>query len=515
MKTTKRPKAYSYLRFSTPEQSKGDSHRRQTSLAEAYAERSGLELDQQLTFHDLGVSAYRGDNVETGRLADFHEAVKVGLVEKGSYLLVESLDRLSRQTARRAFRALEDICEAGIVVVTLSDNREYTQESLDNDPTSLLMSILIFMRANDESATKARRLKAAWVGKRLVAGDKPITAVCPAWLKLDRSAGKFVAIPERAAIVQRMFYETLQGCSPHSIALALNVECVPVFGRGKHWHRSYVIKILSNRSVLGSMTPHTTDYASGAMKRKPLEEMKDYYPAVIDVETFEQVQQLRASKRSPMRGKHYGKIVSNLFGGIARCTRCGATMTRVNKGKGKTQWHYLVCTAAKTGAGCFYELVPYGKVEDAFLRNVDMLVATAPAGDNGKQIDKEIRSLEAALEGGSTVMEKLLAAVTRSPSAALATRIRDLETERDAMTAQLEELQERRHETSGKLVQSKLAELKRLADAEPLDRTALNAIVQQTVARVDVDSDNGLLLFQWKHGGESEIVYAMPKESAR
>src|SRR4051812_41762779 len=164
MAGTTHPKAYSYLRFSTPEQSKGDSYRRQTSLAADYAQRHNLELDTQLTFHDLGVSAFRGDNAETGRLADFHEAVRVGLVPQGSYLLVESLDRLSRQTARKAFRALEDICEAGIVVVTLSDSREYTREALDSDPTSLLMSILIFMRANDESATKARRLKAAWVG---------------------------------------------------------------------------------------------------------------------------------------------------------------------------------------------------------------------------------------------------------------------------------------------------------------------------------------------------------------
>jgi DNA invertase Pin-like site-specific DNA recombinase len=39
------PRAYSYLRFSTPEQSKGDSLRRQTSMADEYATRHGLRLD--------------------------------------------------------------------------------------------------------------------------------------------------------------------------------------------------------------------------------------------------------------------------------------------------------------------------------------------------------------------------------------------------------------------------------------------------------------------------------------
>jgi DNA invertase Pin-like site-specific DNA recombinase len=37
--------AYSYLRFSTPEQMQGDSFRRQTEAAKVYAERHGLTLE--------------------------------------------------------------------------------------------------------------------------------------------------------------------------------------------------------------------------------------------------------------------------------------------------------------------------------------------------------------------------------------------------------------------------------------------------------------------------------------
>ncbi len=60
MTKTNRTKAYSYLRFSTPEQMQGDSFRRQTQLAQSYAERHGLVLDEQLAFEDLGMSAYKG-----------------------------------------------------------------------------------------------------------------------------------------------------------------------------------------------------------------------------------------------------------------------------------------------------------------------------------------------------------------------------------------------------------------------------------------------------------------------
>jgi len=124
MPRSRRTKAYSYLRFSTPEQMKGDSFRRQSQLAQEYAERRGLVLDEKLTFEDLGVSAYRGLNRDEGGLGSFLEAVKAGMVEEGSFLLVESLDRISRDKTRRALRTLEDICEAGITVVTLVDGRE-------------------------------------------------------------------------------------------------------------------------------------------------------------------------------------------------------------------------------------------------------------------------------------------------------------------------------------------------------------------------------------------------------
>src|SRR6266702_3132134 len=95
MEITNMPRAYSYLRFSTPEQSKGDSYRRQSKLAKDYVDRHGLVLDDKLSFNDLGVSAFRGLNSVAGRLGAFREAVRVGLVPRGSYLLVESLDRIS------------------------------------------------------------------------------------------------------------------------------------------------------------------------------------------------------------------------------------------------------------------------------------------------------------------------------------------------------------------------------------------------------------------------------------
>ncbi|WP_319405795.1 recombinase family protein [uncultured Desulfosarcina sp.] len=61
-----KPKAYSYLRFSTPEQMKGDSFRRQSEAAVHFADNHRLELDESITYQDLGVSAFHGKNVHEG-----------------------------------------------------------------------------------------------------------------------------------------------------------------------------------------------------------------------------------------------------------------------------------------------------------------------------------------------------------------------------------------------------------------------------------------------------------------
>jgi DNA invertase Pin-like site-specific DNA recombinase len=59
--------AYSYTRFSTPEQAEGDSKRRQDAMVAAWLKANPeYELDTSVTFHDAGVSAFRGKNAKVG-----------------------------------------------------------------------------------------------------------------------------------------------------------------------------------------------------------------------------------------------------------------------------------------------------------------------------------------------------------------------------------------------------------------------------------------------------------------
>jgi DNA invertase Pin-like site-specific DNA recombinase len=160
MSTHKKPKkaavspsgiAYSYVGFSRPEQLKGDSLRRQMQASEDYATEHGLRIDSSLRMQDQGISAFRGIDATKGALAGFLLAVQSGRVAPGATLLVESLDRLSRDQITEALTQFLGIINSGITVVTLMDKMVYSRATINDNPGSLLMSIGVMMRAHDES----------------------------------------------------------------------------------------------------------------------------------------------------------------------------------------------------------------------------------------------------------------------------------------------------------------------------------------------------------------------------
>lgn len=507
------PKAYSYVRFSTPEQRQGHSFDRQTEKAAAYALRKGLELDDTFRFHDLGVSGFRGANVATGALGFFKEAVASGEIPAGSYLLVESLDRISRQQARRAQRVLEDIIDLGVTVVTLTDEREYSSESLERDPFELIMSLLQFIRANEESAIKSSRLKGAWSAKRAAADRKPLTSKVPAWLRLNPDSGDLEIIPDRAAIVQRIFRETREGKGQHQIAYALNTEDVKPWGSGAYWQRSYIAKILANEAAIGTFTPHTLDYVEGKRTRTPKEPVPGYFPAAISEDLWADVQAMRDGKSSRQRGRHAVRPVSHMLARLARCPECGGTMTRVQKGKRSLP--ALVCAKAKSKAGCRYKSVRTDLIEEAILERLPERLRDAPAGDRDASLDETIRDKSEALSDVGERLERVLQAIEQGGDLKVLTdRLRSLEGEFEETRDTLRRLESRRAETAGATVQARIERLigtLKPEDGTQVDVAAVNAAMLAVFERVTVDYGSGVLDFRWQHGGSVGLPYSLPE----
>ncbi len=369
------PKAYSYLRFSHPSQAKGDSFRRQSEMAPAYAKRHGLDLDETLTFKDSGISAFRGKHAQEGALAAFLNAVETGKIRKGSYLLVENLDRLSREKVRIAYRQMTDILARGVNIVTLFDNKTYTDDSLDENFGDLLIALTTMFRAHEESVTKSKRVGGAWTKKRDKAqtdGHK-LTARCPAWLTLASDRKTFIADKSRVKVVRKIFDMTLAGHGKSVITRRLNEEGEATFGKSKGWHPSYIQKILENEAVCGVFQPMKTEIKDGRKARVPAgDPIPDYFPAVIDRATFVKAKRSRAARRISTGSR--GEGFHNLFSGLAVCGNCGAPMHYVNKGEGSKGGSYLTCSNKRRFASnCKAPSWRYGPVEALLILCIEKL----------------------------------------------------------------------------------------------------------------------------------------------
>jgi len=505
--STAKPKAYSYVRFSTPEQAKGDSLRRQTQLAEAYALTHGLELDTELNMRDLGVSAFRGANMEQGALGAFLTAAQTGVVEAGSYLLVESLDRVSRKTAARAANILQSICYAGVRVVTLNDGRIYDEAAIDTDGgISFIMAVLTFMRAHEESLTKSRRLSASWVNKRARAHETTVTARMPAWLKLDAQR-KPVLDEGRAKVVRRIVKDYLKGSGVESIARMLNNDSVAPFGKADHWRRSSVYKILRSPPLIGTAVFSAADPADSD-KMLVQRTLTNYYPAVISLEDYERVTE-RTGKSSGGGRQHKG-VLLNLLSGLARCPVCDGTMTRISKGTGtRAGKPFLVCARAKVGK-CDYIGVHLEVLEKLLLDRYAEILNDMPAAD--ATVERELQEKQVAADALEERMDELLRVLERVPSDSLGKRVQELDVDLRARREELQALQDRANASEGKLVAVRVEAAQVAMRARPIDRSRINGCLRELLASVVVDYTTGYLKFRWRHRGESSVLYAMPSE---
>lgn len=383
------PRAYSYIRMSSDLQLRGDSLRRQTELSRQYATEHGLELVEDFKLEDIGVSAFRGDNITTGALGRFLDAVKAGIVPAGSYLLVESLDRLTRQRLQAAAGLFFDITSSGIHLVTLSDRQVY--KAGETDFAQLIVAIAVMHRANEESEIKARRVGAAWAQKRAMASQLKLTRLAPAWLVLSADRRQFHVREDRAAIVRRIFEEAANGHGSNSITRRLNQDGVAPFGRSKGWVQSYVTKILKTRAVLGEHQLHRFENGRRVPTGDPV---PDYFPRIVDDELFLRVQAGRRS-RGHTSGGRKGPLLRNLFTHLAKCDYCGSPMHISNKGTGPKGGVYLVCAAGRRGLGCCRRGWRYDDFERSFLffaQEVDLgaILDAAEAGTRKRALEDKL-----------------------------------------------------------------------------------------------------------------------------
>lgn len=324
-------KAYSYMRFSSAAQAEGDSLRRQLKAAHDWAARHP-EVELDTTTRDLGVSAFKGEHRVRGALSSFLERVREGKIERGSYFLVESFDRLSRENETVAINLLTGITLAGVRVVTLVDGHVYDDKS---DAMDLLRAIIVMSRAHEENKARGLKLAAAWADKKQrarVTGEI-LTRRGPAWTEFNESKKSFDLVPERATVIRRIFAECLDGLGAGVIASRLNDDGVSTFvGHSKGWHTGYVMTILKSRSVMGFYQPTLWSKTAGerAVRDHDGEDIPNYYPVVIERDVFNRAQAVLNARSRPRTKGRRGKNFPNILLGLGRCEECGGSLVLGN-----------------------------------------------------------------------------------------------------------------------------------------------------------------------------------------
>lgn len=427
---------YSYIRFSDAKQAAGASLERQREYARRWAADNGLTLDESLSMRDEGLSAYHQRHITQGALGAFMAAIEDGRVRPGSVLVVEGLDRLSRAAPIQAQGQLAQIINAGITVVTASDGKVYSSESLLKNPMDLIHSLLVMIRAHEESLTKSLRVRDAirrqcegWVAgtyRGLIQyGQKP------GWISTE--AGKLVLIQERATAVRTMVDLFLRGLGVGAIANRLHElglstsSAAPTSG--------HLQRLLTHPALIGEkhIALDGVEYV-----------LADYYPPVIDRDTFNQVAQLAKSRG---RKNVKGQIPSLITGmGIAVCGYCGGpikaqTMTtrRMADGSIPDCNRRISCVRINSGKKCLPGSTSVAPIERALMSYCSDMMNLKALYPSDRAIGPraELNAARVKLSAVEAKLERLMDALLEGSGAptSFVAKARELESEKTALEA--------------------------------------------------------------------------------
>jgi len=441
------PLVISYIRFSTAKQAGGTSLIRQTQLAHKWCARRGWTLDERLSLHDLGISGFNQDNVSRGALAGFLEAAALGKIPRGTYLLIENLDRLTRADLPTAVTLLLSIVQAGIICVTLQDEQEWTKERLSN-PADFMLSLMLLYRGHDESSVKSKRIRDVHDRAR-AEHDRSVFGRAPGWLRRTEDKKGWEAIPELVAIVEKVFNMVASGYGGVAIARRANAEgwivpSLPGQERGTQWQTTYPNKLIRNRAVLGELEPRLSRNGKSVSTG---EVVKDWYPRIINDDLFFRANAaIDARRAKPLRRD---KGYRNIFQGVIFCGHCGATLARKAKSGGKnSKWYaQYVCSDRHRGV----TKCPSVNAEELETSLIHMLFNyfSAHLGDDERlaRFRDELAAVDGKIEALRLRHKRLTEAIEHSelPLPSLVQRLAEcerelpnLETQAQSLKAQLE-----------------------------------------------------------------------------
>ncbi len=450
-----------YYRFSSREQAEGTSIARQREDCATFAASKGWTIiDERI---DEGRSAWTGSNREFGDLGQFEEEVRAGQ-HHGRILLVERLDRISRQGYDETSDFVKLLTRNGVSVATV-DEAEFYEAGKRLDTLQVIKMLLKAEVAHEESAKKSQRLLRKYELRRAEAqlSGKALTKNLPAWLEVGRD-GKPKIKEQRDQVIRRIFELADAGEGSLTITRKINAEFEPWRALNgtttMQWNRSRITRILKDRQVTGEYQPMSRSNGKSVVNGEP---WPNYFPAIVDHETFARVQAASEVRQSPVNRR--STVVANLFAGLLRCGHCNSWMVFERKRVAGSTYHggkyqvkhdeaSLRCSNNHFGKGCANAAtVSYYGFEKAML-DACLAVALDDRAFSDREDSSRIyttlaesrRTHEIAINKAKT----LWSAFAETSSAMAMTAARDAEVEAERIAVTIKDLEAQAAAAAGK-----------------------------------------------------------------
>ena len=273
-------------------------------------------------------------------------------------VLVKSSSRFARN-AKESLEAIRELKSLGIAVC-------FEEDKIDTSKLSgELLTAIFAMLAQKESEAISERMR--WSYQVRMKAGKFIT--CNAPLGYDLVDGKLAINENEAQVVRYIFRQYLSGQSLESIAKDLSRCGVPTRAGGPRWGMTAVGYILSNEKYVGDsllQKSYTTKSLPHRIVKNhgkyPKYYIQNSHPAIIDRNTFEQVQKLLERRREALHPQPQEKYV---FSGKIICQTCGSTFKR--KSIDGTSVCWICQTHNRSPERCQTARVPEQKIKAAFL----------------------------------------------------------------------------------------------------------------------------------------------------
>lgn len=316
-----------YTRFSSDMQNP-KSCADQEAMARTYAKRHGYDVVAAYSDEGISGTSMIGRDGLTDLLAD----ARAGLF---NYILIEEINRMSRDQADMQW-INKRLKFAGVQLVTLSNGV--------NDEVSIMVRGLVAQLQSQDMGPMIRRAAAGRVAEGLVPAG-----VAYGYQKDPLNRGQAVIFEAEAAVVRRIYADTLRGLSPRQIAQDLNAESIPAPRGSALWQGGTIrgweqrgTGILRNPIYAGTIIynrqrwlkdPDTGRRVSRLNAAADIVTSQAPGLRIVDHEAFTAVQALVKGKAKTPRQSAAMKRPKYLLSGLLRCGACGGGMSTTGRDK--------------------------------------------------------------------------------------------------------------------------------------------------------------------------------------